>query len=359
MTSIMASKGTGMPRHRLTILVIGVFVCRVPPAAAQSIGKWTIDVHAGAGMTTNPQTGTPVGVPAAASFLISPNLPSSLAISSWYFGDGARLFNQLRSVRGLPGITPLDSEFSRPAASRQGGAVFGARVARTIVGRLLAEFSIDAVQGSLQLNQSLLDTVEASRVSFQNGFNTIFINQSTHSASTLVDDVGSRLLMTLAARIDLLDRGRFMPYATVGIGVDRPRGDSPEISLAGEYTFTTLQGVLHEFDNVTLRVETSKTAIFVFGGGLSWHLGGNSGIRADVRFHTGADKARLLLDTHHSATNAGVTGYLDLSLPTPMIFSTAVLPTNLSGPPFDGFELFKGSGTRVSTTITAGYFLRF
>lgn len=349
-----------MSRCRRFAIIVGCALAwRGTPAAAQPSGKWTVDVHAGAGATTNPQTGTPFGVPAAASFVIAPGLPPSLAISSWYFGDGARLFNQLRTVRGLPGITPLDSEFSRPAASRQGGAVFGASVARTIVGRLVAEFSIDAVQGSLKLNRSLLDTVEASRASFQNGFNTIFINQSTHSASTAVDEVGSRLLMTLAARIDLLERGRFMPYATVGVGVDRPRGGSPEIGLAGDYTFTTPQGMLHEFDHVTLRVATSKTTTFVFGGGLNWYLGGNSGIRADVRIHAGAEQARLLLDTDRNATNTGVTGYLDLSLATPMIFSTAVLPTNLSGPELHAFELFNGSGTRVSTTITAGYFLRF
>jgi hypothetical protein len=359
------------------LTVISLAVGLPVPSAAQSAAtrssspKWTVVVHVGVDATTNPRGGTATALPAAASVPIlsippgpgGPVIADTRAVSSWYLGEGASLYNELRSVVGslISAITPLDSALGRTGAARQSGGVFGARVSRRLTERFAAEFSLDVNTGTLALEAPLLAAIERSRASFQNAFNRLFANQLTQSQATIVDRVGTRIFAGGAMTIDISRHGRLVSYATIGAGVETPRGDSPRATLAGSYQFTSATGTLRETDTVTVRVETVRAAVALVGGGFKWDIGRRSGLRVDVRLPAGPQSSRLLLDARPGSNNSGTaTGLLFSSPTTPtVIFSTSVLPTSLSGPALQGFEVFRGSGTGIHTALTAGYSLRF
>ena len=90
----------------------------VSPAAAQT-GKWQVEVHGGVTLPTIPTAGT-VTLPGPGSVFTTATgatvpAPTSRRESSWYFGDGAVLFNQAATALAqLPGqITTLDPVLGR------------------------------------------------------------------------------------------------------------------------------------------------------------------------------------------------------------------------------------------------------
>ena len=113
-------------------------VAMVSLAAAQTAdsGKWEIELHGGGMLPTNPTGGT-VSLPGPGQVFTAAGFPgaprSSRRESSWYFGDGAVLFNQavvaLFNQVAAPAtparITSLDSVLERSFATRQPGASVG------------------------------------------------------------------------------------------------------------------------------------------------------------------------------------------------------------------------------------------
>jgi hypothetical protein len=97
---------------RLLAVCLAAPAAVVAPAAAQTAGagKWEIEFHSGGMSPTNPTTGS-VSLPGpgeafTTAGIYPPPAPPSIAVatsrreSSWYFGDGATLFNQGRHSRG-------------------------------------------------------------------------------------------------------------------------------------------------------------------------------------------------------------------------------------------------------------------
>src|SRR5207249_982595 len=92
---------------------------------------------------------------------------TSRRTSSWYFGDGAVLLNQVNAALGLsPRITPLDPVLKSSLADRQQGGSFGFRVSRTLSDRFSAEFGVDYALGRLTMSAPALAGIEAARASF-------------------------------------------------------------------------------------------------------------------------------------------------------------------------------------------------
>jgi hypothetical protein len=135
-----------------------------PSAAAQSTQapatdlRWEVEVHGGGAHESTPTDGTSSLPPAGEAFTTSSNMRSRRA-SSWYFGDGARLINEINASFGgtAPGrITPLDPVLSQSGATRRSGGTFGFRVAYHMTSRLAADFTLDAAQGKLKFTDALL-----------------------------------------------------------------------------------------------------------------------------------------------------------------------------------------------------------
>jgi hypothetical protein len=89
--------------------------------------------------------------PAGEAFNTVSTLPTRRVVS-WFFGDGAAVFNQANAALALPGrIAPIDSALMSRGTRRDSAADFGVRVSRHLTDRLAGEFSLDLHDGSLGL----------------------------------------------------------------------------------------------------------------------------------------------------------------------------------------------------------------
>jgi hypothetical protein len=114
-----------------------------PPKASKTAGfsgpKWEIEVHGGIPAGYH-QAGTAITLPSAGGYSLAGSGAQgdwSTRVSSWYFGEGARLI-------GLS--SPLDPILAKPIVDSRGPA-FGFRASRTLKKWMSAEFSFDRTGG--------------------------------------------------------------------------------------------------------------------------------------------------------------------------------------------------------------------
>ena len=173
------------------MLVVCLASAAASPAAAQTAGsgKWEIEFHGGGMLPTNPTGGT-VSLPGPGAVFTSPsNVPaigpavhSSRQQPSWYFGDGAVLFNGLAETLVATGqlvfpgrITALDPVLGRSLGAERRGGSIGARISRVLTPRLTAELSVDYSLARLQITQANSDSIEATRASFIPAFTGLLV----------------------------------------------------------------------------------------------------------------------------------------------------------------------------------------
>lgn len=344
-----------------------------PPAPAAAQPKWEIEGHFGGAFGSQPTGGTPLATfPVGESFVSSALRPSRYA-STWYFGDGAALLNQIAaaflSVRAR--ITPLDQVLTRASLERKNGLNFGARVNRRLTSRLTAEFSVDSSKRTVDLSEDALIGIEAARASFgptwngliATGGNIFFTNGRTSSTSTLVNGTSVwETSLTGAVNVALTQGTRLTPHLTAGAGVRMRSGDLPTARLLGAYQFTDL-GVapFQQSDDVLVHFAGKDTApVGVFGGGVKYALSPRQGLRADVRVHVGPSSLDTLVDAQPTWV-LGTPTFAVSSTTTPsLVFSnTSLMRSNLTGPAIADLKTFTGSGLDIQTRATVGYFLRF
>jgi hypothetical protein len=129
---------------RITLWAVLV-VAPAAPAIAQE-RKWDIEVFGGAVLGTTGGDGTRTLPPAGLPIVTSTPIFPSREVSSWFFGDGPVLLNDVNEQFGTAGrITPLDPFLV--AGEAGGGGVFGARLRRRVSDRFSAEFSFDGFAG--------------------------------------------------------------------------------------------------------------------------------------------------------------------------------------------------------------------
>ena len=90
----------------MALLPAVTLIGSVTAAVAQD-RKWEVEVHGGGTVATNPTCGTAALPAAGTPFTVGQR--SSRRESSWYFGDGAVLLNQVNTALGATAkITALD-----------------------------------------------------------------------------------------------------------------------------------------------------------------------------------------------------------------------------------------------------------
>ena len=355
----------------LSCALVNVFTAAflASPALAQtgaSSQKWEVEVHGGGmfgfrssdGATTLPAPG--------AAFTTFTGFPSR-RVSSWYFGDGSQLFNDLPAgVRQSQSITSLNAPLGRGATPKSGGSI-GGRVGYAITPRLTAEFSIDYGWSSIEIDPDALAEIETTRASFITAWNgalgvfgspTVTSTISTHEGS-------SHQLSTVGVVVyKLTAEHRITPFVTGGIGMISNLGELPSVSLTGSYSFVFL-GVwpFVENDRVTVRYGVADhDLVGVFGGGFTFALNSKSGVRVDVRAHLGSNSASTTVDaTPGVQTLNPVQGLATLTTPSVQFVNNPGIgsQSTLTGASIQGFETFDGSGSAQVLSVTAGWYFRF
>jgi hypothetical protein len=369
------------------------FVCAVAFLGAGSAAgqttqppKWEVELHGGGLFTTNPTGGTislPVpGQPfmTAAATPTTPPLPSRYE-PSWYFGDGALLFNQAATALGqLPAqIVPLDPVLARPVAEHRGGGSVGVRVSRMLTPRITAELSVDYGFARLRITPANSEAIETTRASFIEAwrgvilFNRNRVLNNLTSTATLTDGSARSLFTSGAVNVNLATSGALIPYLTVGAGVASMTGDLPTATLTGNYQFLLGSGPpVDETDNVIVHDARSRhTLVGVLGGGVKYHVSSGWGVRFDARVAlskaaTNTDLVATPNVARLTPAGRGALGgnpsiqFSNNSIdPVTSMGVTAVAASSLTGPPLSGHRTFTGSGAMSQANVTIGLFWRF
>jgi hypothetical protein len=341
----------------------------VPVDAQKANGTWEVEFHAAGGPVSNPTDGT-ASLPAAAPPFTTVVGTTSRRTSSWYFGDGAVLLNQVNAALGVtPRITPLDPVFQGSLADRRRGASVGIRVSRGFSRRFSAEFAFDYALGRLTMSPPALAGIEAARASFAPALTALiasgpFVGSTVTSATTIHDGGGRQTFATGAFNINLKTSGKVIPYITAGAGVIVNIGETPSASLEGNYRFQVpglLPAPVSETDRVTLRTSIDDGIVGVVGGGLKFLVSRHWGIRFDLRGLLNEVSTDMLLGTGSTASTLSPAG-VAASTSTPSVqFSNnpGLGSSSLSAPPITDFRSFTSRGLQSQTNITAGLFLRF
>jgi hypothetical protein len=390
----------GCNRFWILALCPVALIAAASSAAAQTAtsGQWEIELHGG-GMSPSSPTGGTVSLPGPGQVfttmgIYSPSpalvVSSSRRESSWYFGDGALLFNQTAAAiaastvamtQPFAGrITALDPVISSSLGERQRGGSVGARISRVLTPRFSAEVSVDYSLARLQISQATSDAIEATRASFIAAFNGLITSNPSRvlknltSTATLQGGGGRQLFTSAAVIVNLRTAGNVIPYATAGASLISTTGTAPSVTLSGNYQFNNPTGSpINESDTVTVRDDRDvRTVAGILGGGVKYHVSPRWGIRLDARVSLGRNTSSTVIDATPNVVLGQLPAGRGLLNSSPTIqFSnnstdpvtalgvTAVAASTLTGPALAGVRTFSGSGVSSHTDFTAGIFWRF
>ena len=366
----------------------------VAPASAQTSDarKWEVEIHGGGMWPTNPADGTislpgPGQVFTTATSMPTPP-PSSRRESSWYFGDGAVLFNQAvvalfgQAVGGpaTPArIATLDPVLGRSLVGQKSRASLGISVSRAFTPRIGTELSVDYSRVRLHITESNSDAIEATRASFIPAFEGMIrfnpnrVLNSVTSTAAFENGSGHQLLASGALIINLRTTGNVIPYATFGAALISMSGETPSTTLRGNYQFRLPGGPpINETDSVTVSAaRDDRTLAGILGGGLKYHVSPRWGLRLGVRVALSKNTMKTVLDATPSVTlglpvgRGALSGEPSIQFtnnstdPVTALGVTAVAASSLTGPAISELRTFSGSGVVTHTTLNAGIFWRF
>ncbi len=285
---------------------------KVRTASRDTGPKWEVEFHVGIPGNMHQNGGWSVP-PAAETYSLAGSGAKgywSKRVSSWYFGDGAKLIGLSSS---------LDSVLNKPAVQTR-GQMFGFRASRSLNRWIAAEFSFD--RGSrLSIGKDALTQVEATRASFDNFWSRLNVpgNTRSTSVSTISASGGNQIFTTGGIVINLPLAKRVKAFVTVGAGVLSNSGGTPTITLNGSYGGPSAQ----ETDSTTLDANHTNTA------DAAWIINATDGAGNTV-----ASIQRL--------TGPGLGAY-----------------STLSGQTISGYKTYIGSGTQHQFPLSLGLFYRF
>jgi hypothetical protein len=353
------------------LLIVGACLPPAHAAAQGSGGKWDVEFHVAGVAVTGANGGTgiaefPAGNPIATGGFTS----TTRAVSSWYFGDGAQLLNQVIAGFGVTTrMTPLDGALRTHVAQRNQNVAFGFRLGRTLTPRIDAEFTFDYSPGGLKFTDEANDAIQAANSSFGPAWIALLAtggttNRQANSVIELQDGDGYQMSAIGALRLYFTDAGRFRPFATAGAGALINGGDAPSATLTGTYSFL-FAGLfpINERDVATVSVDVKDTSfVGMVGGGFDYHLSPRQGIRAGVRLHLGPNQVNTVVSASPSVTIQSPAFAINTGGNPSVQFSNTTLlgrSSSLSGPAVSDMQTFTGSGIYLHTHFVVGYFLRF
>ena len=374
---------TSRSRHRLTttLLVTAGLLCLPLTASAQRAGaatakqpKWTIEAFGGYAFSPAvPSGAASVQFPAGNQFPTEGGF-TSRSNPSWYFGDGAVLFNEVAAQFAsqfniqVPRIVPLDTMLGKAGRQDQSGSSFGGRISRKLTSRLSLELGFQRSQAKTDLTGGASAALEESRASFEAGFRELLstIPQAGLQVSSRVErltgeTMTSRMVVSGVLNVGVVRSGPLGIHVSGGVGRSSSSSGALSFRLRGDYGFRFFDvNPISETDNVTIRMTDDASAMVgVLGGGFTYDVGARHGLRADVRVYVGDSAQTTVVEAVPFVSRTGPALTLPSATNPSIQFSnTTLLPSSLSGTLTD-FKTFTSGGREVRPHVTVGYFLRF
>lgn len=360
-----------------TLAALAVVVLLPVSAEAQSAsppGKWAIEFYGGGSAASGSSSGTPIdSFPAGAPFTLQSGQPSR-AVSSWFFGDGAALLNQVLTQfaaeegRTFPRIASLDDALRSGGGKQGGGALFGLRVGREITRKVSVEFSIERSKAKLELSDELSAALDEARDTFKESFEALLATApvtalSVTSSVTRRDSSSAQTRFTGALKWTVYGSGGLQFYLTGGGGIVKNSGDAPQAVLNGRYTFRLFGSIpMDEFDRVVVTLNQAETsALGLLGAGFTYDVTADSGLRADVRLLLNSTKDTITMTAAPNVAAGTPQGERSTAANISPGLQFSTLPgirSTLSGPN-QNLTIFTGSGFTKQIAFSLGLFVRF
>jgi hypothetical protein len=314
--------------------------------------------------------GTPQCRAPAASFTTVGGHPSR-RVSSWFFGEGSTLLNQVRQQQQSQfpiRPAPLDSVLQGPLIEPGDGAVFGFRLGRRLSSRMIAELTVDRLPG-VQEQEDTFNQYLAAVDGFSNSWSSL-LGSSINATANFGHPTESqdRLLMTGAINFEFGTAGNIRPYVVGGGGIERRSDYTPTTSMIGEYESLALFGFpVKEIDQIELAGTTSRNSfVGVLGGGVRIPMSQQLGLRADARVYvrSNSDETFLTTLTPPARITGNSSGYFDIGIDPAIQLQSLPRPSpdsevSFSGPQISNFRTFEGTGIEMSIAVTMGVFWKF
>jgi hypothetical protein len=339
--------------------VIAALAAHDAAFAQSATSKWDVEVHAGFSSARDQVDGTGA-LPATGTIV-----QGEISASTFYLGDGARLFNaNQRSVTGTqaaPMIVPLDSVLLSAVTTRESGPALGVRLEREVKSRFAVQVDGDLSLDHLAFKPGALTAIETTRASYTPALERALSVSPLVSAVTSVVTVtdhqfAPQLFATGALIAKLKTSGRTIPYVAGGGGVVFNWGNTPIARLVANYELGKPVQLLGT-DSVSLTYgEDNLTRVGFGGGGFTYDLTPKWGIRVDGREYLYKNSGKNALDVTPAL------GFQSTGQPFPHVDAgTLKFATSapLNGSPVATSTTFSGSGLQGVLSFSAGLVLRF
>ena len=362
-----------MSRWIAAMLIVAaprVAAAQTTAVTSKPAARFEVEAYGGFGRLLGAGEATLSLPPAGAPITTSSPLFPSRRVSSWFFGDGATLLNDVSGQLGLTArITPLDSAIAGIGRSAENHTSFGGRLRYRTAPRVWMELGVDVSSRSDSMPGALAADVDETRTTFVDTIGALlgsgpFTNPSVVATVTPTPGGGSwrDVTATLAANIELGSIGGLTPYATIGGGVITRHGAQPAVSLVGRYTAKILGSVpIDETDTVTIRGAARAAPAIVFGGGLTRSVGRVS-LRLDGRFLAAHRTIGANLDAAPRVTTGTPADFIESFTNPSVQFSnnpSTGRRSTLSGDVLDHVEVARSTRLQARVLVTLGIAFRF
>jgi hypothetical protein len=378
-----------MPRtHRfVAALLMAGAAASARGAAAQDVtteDNWEVEIHVGiAGVVGRGGAASlrrfPPGEPFAAAGGAG---ATSRAVSSWFFGDGAALFNQVAAASGVSAsIAPLDGELEAGVTRLKSGPTAGVTAARWLSRRLALQVHGDVSPVAVVMAERTLAAIERTSLSYTEAWDRYLQSRvvpgRVPSEVLVAGDAdrggGHQLLAIAEIKAVVRQRRRSRMYVAGGLGVQRTWNRAPHATLAGSYRFsgvarqpsgTASLVPIAERDEIAIDVQLGKrrAAVGSIRGGFEYYAESTRGFRLDVALLLSPHTAITSVDANPSFEHLEPGGVVSgTTNPTIQFANDPSGPahSSLSGPRIDDLVTFTRKGVQVQLKISAGYFWRF
>ena len=325
-------------------------------------------------MASGSTSGTPIASFAPGTpFTLASGQPSR-AVSSWFFGDGALLLNQVlgqfqaNAGTPFPRIASLDDALRSGGGKQGSGALFGLRLGRDLTDKLGIEFSVERGLAKMELSDELSDALQEASETFEQSFTALLstapqTNLSVNATVTTRDSSSAQTRLAGALKWTVYSGSRLQAYLSGGGGIIMNSGDAPQAVLNGRYTFRFFGAFpMDESDRVVVTLNQKKNnPMGLVGAGFTFGLSSSSGLRADARLLLSSTKDTVTMTAAPGVVAGSPQQVLTTAANiTPGIqFSTmAGVRSTLSGPN-ENLTIFTGSGLSKQIAVSLGIFKRF
>ena len=320
--------------------------------------------------SAEPSGGGKGSLPGAGEAFVTNGGSPSRRVTSWSFGDGAVLLNDVLASFGRPErIVPLDAMLTTRGATYAVGDGAGVRLTRKLASYLALEGRVDVAQTTYTIQSGAIDGIRETSGSFVAALSGLAIagdgalaNPVLSSSFATSHGTGLEMIATGALVFNTKPMWRLRPYGVAGGGVVTSTGEATG-SLVSSYAFQLPSGGhVSETDEVTIHMRGGVGMVGVAGGGVNFRLTRASGIQVD---------GRVLLVENHMDTRVDTRPFVQSSSPADAIWSgltpgiqfvtnpSTGLASNLTAPALSGSRTLSGSGFDTRVKLTVGYYFRF